>query len=189
MTNHRSTAQLTRAALIAAMYIVLTTVPPFNAISYGAVQFRLGEALVLLPFLMDEAIVGVVAGCLVANMFSPFGLIDLIIGTGVTLVAALLTRQLRRAKRLWLATLPPIILNALIVPVYISALTLPEAASLPPGQGLMASLRFVAAHVSLGVYVPVALSVLAGEAAVVVFIGLPVLALVRRNTRSGKEIS
>jgi uncharacterized membrane protein len=184
-----STAQLTRAALIAAMYIVLTTIPPFNAITYGAVQFRLGEALVLLPFLLDEAVVGVVVGCLVANMFSPFGLIDLVVGTSVTLAAALLTRQLRKTGKLWLAALPPIILNALIVPVYISALTLPEAASLQLGHSLPASLRFVVTHLSLKIYLPVALSVLAGEAAVVVLVGLPVLALVRRNTRSVKEVS
>lgn len=185
--SHHSTSQITRAAFIAAMYIVLTTIPPFNAISYGAVQFRLGEALVLLPFLLDEAVIGVVAGCLVANMFSPFGLIDLVVGTGVTLAAALLTRRLRRTGHLWLAALPPIVLNALIVPAYISVLTLPEAAGLQLGHGLMTSLRFVMTHLSLGVYAPVALSVFAGETAVVILIGMPVLALVRRTTRSIKE--
>jgi len=187
--SHRSTAQLTRAALIAAMYIILTTIPPFNAVSYGAIQFRLGEALVLLPFLMDEAVVGVAVGCLVANMFSPFGLIDLIVGTSVTLAAALLTRELRRTGRLWLAALPPIILNALIVPVYVSALALPTASSLELAQSLAASMRFVATHLTPGVYVPVALTVLAGEAAVVILVGLPVLALVRRNMSSVKEAS
>ena len=98
----RTTAQLSRAALIAALYMVLTLVPPFNALSFGAVQFRLGEALVVLPFLLDEAVPGVVAGCLVANFFSPFGLADVVIGTGVTLAAALLTRSLRRTRRAWL---------------------------------------------------------------------------------------
>jgi len=171
------------------MYIVVTTIPPFNAISYGAIQFRLGEALVLLPFVMDEAVVGVAVGCLIANMFSPFGLIDLIVGTGVTLAAALLTRKLRTAGKLWLAALPPIVLNAVIIPVYVSALTLPEASSLQLGQSLTASIRFVATHVTLGVYIPVALTVLAGEAAVVILVGLPVLALVRRNMNSLKEVS
>ncbi len=184
-----STTRLTRAALIAAMYVVLTMVPPFNSISYGAVQFRLGEALILLPFVLDEAVVGVVTGCLIANMFSPFGLIDLVVGTSVTLAAALLTRQLRKTGQLWLAALPPIILNALIVPIYISALTLPEAANRQATHSLTASLRFVIAHLSLKVYVPVALSVLAGEAAVVILVGLPVLALVRRNTHVIREVS
>ncbi|HWQ21594.1 MAG TPA: QueT transporter family protein, partial [Clostridia bacterium] len=151
MSRH-STAQITRAALIAAMYIVFTMLPPFNAISYGAIQFRLGEALVLLPFLLDEAVVGVVTGCLVANLFSPFGIIDVVIGTGVTTVAALLTRRLRSTGRLWLAALPPIVLNALIVPAYVSTLTLPGAQDLPVAHSLTAGLRFILAHFSWGVY-------------------------------------
>ncbi len=188
--SHRSTIQLTRAALIAAMYIVLTAMPPFNTISYMQVQFRPGEALVLLPFVLDEAVAGIAIGCLIANLFSPFGLIDLVIGTGVTLLAALFTRMLRKTGKPWLAALPPICLNALIVPAYISALTLPEAGTLQLGRNMTASLHFVVTHLSLGIYLPVALSVLAGEAAVVIFVGLPVLALARRViARSLKEVS
>jgi len=186
--NRHSTVQITRAALIAAMYIVFTMVPPFNAISYGVVQFRLGEALVLLPFLLDEAVVGVVVGCLVANLFSPFGLIDVVIGTGVTALAALLTRRLRRTGKLWLAAIPPIVLNALIVSAYVSTLTLPGAENLPLTHSLTASLRFILAHFSWGVYTPVALSILAGEAAVVILLGLPVLVLVSHNIHPVKEV-
>jgi len=140
------------------MYIVVTTIPPFNAISYGAIQFRLGEALVLLPFVMDEAVVGVAVGCLIANMFSPFGLIDLIVGTGVTLAAALLTRKLRTTGKLWLAALPPIVLNALVVGSYLP-LVLPDYG------------------------VPVGLSILyvaLGETVVLVLLGLPVLFTLKR---------
>jgi uncharacterized membrane protein len=186
--NRHSTVQITRAALIAAMYIVFTMVPPFNAISYGVVQFRLGEALVLLPFLFDEAVVGVCVGCLVANLFSPFGLIDVIIGTGVTALAALLTRRLRRTGKLWAAAVPPIVLNALIVSAYVSTLTLPGATGLHLKHSLTAGLRFIVAHFSWGVYVPVALSILAGEAAVVILLGIPLLALVRRTIRPAKEV-
>jgi uncharacterized membrane protein len=186
--NHHGTTRITRAALIAAMYIVFTMVPPFSAISYGAVQFRLGEALVLLPFLLDEAVLGVVVGCLVANMFSPFGLIDVVIGTGVTALAALLTRHLRGTGRLWLAAVPPIVLNALIVPVYVSTLTLPGAQDLPLAHSLAAGLRFILTHFSWGVYVPVAISVLAGEAAVVILLGLPVLVLARHSIQPVEEV-
>jgi len=185
--NRHSTTQITRAALIAAMYIVFTMVPPFNAISYGAVQFRLGEALVLLPFLLDEAVVGVVVGCLVTNLFSPFGLIDVIIGTGVTAVAAVLTRRMRGTGKLWLATVPPIVLNALIVPAYVSTLTLPGARDLPLTHSLTAGLRFILTHFSWGVYAPVVLTILAGEAAVVLLLGIPVLVLVRHNISPAKE--
>ena len=187
--NRHSTVQITRAALIAAMYIVFTMVPPFSAISFGAVQFRLGESLVLLPFLLDEAVIGVAVGCLVTNqLFSPFGLIDVIIGTGVTALAALLTRRLRRTGKLWLAAIPPIVLNALIVPAYVSTLTLPGAENLPLTHSLTAGLRFILAHFSWAVYAPVALSILAGEAAVVILLGFPVLVLVRHNIRPVKEV-
>ncbi|MCX6096887.1 MAG: QueT transporter family protein [Caldiserica bacterium] len=186
--NHHSTVQITRAALIAALYMVFTMVPPFSAISFGAVQFRLGEALVLLPFLLDEAVLGVVVGCLVANLFSPFGLIDVVIGTGVTALAALLTRRLRRTGRLWLAALPPILLNGLVVPAYVATLTLPGAANLPLSHSIRAGLGFILAHFSWGVYLPVALSILAGEAAVVILLGLPVLLLVRHNIHPIKEV-
>jgi len=182
-----STVQTTRAALIAAMYIVFTMLPPFNAISYGAVQFRLGEALVLLPFLLDEAVIGVVVGCLVANLFSPFGLIDVVIGTGVTALAALLTQRLRTTGKPWLAAIPPIALNVLIVPIYVSTLTLPGATDLHLKYSLGGTLRFVLTHFSWKVYVPVALSILAGEAAVVILLGLPVLALVRHAINPAKE--
>ncbi|MCX6063206.1 MAG: QueT transporter family protein [Caldiserica bacterium] len=186
--NHHSTVQITRAALIAALYMVFTMVPPFSAISFGAVQFRLGEALVLLPFLLDEAVLGVVVGCLVANLFSPFGLIDVVIGTSVTALAALLTRRLRSTGRLWLAALPPILLNGLVVPVYVATLTLPGAASLSLSHNLSASLRFILTHFSWGVYLPIALSIIAGEAAVVILLGLPVLVLVRHNIHPIKEV-
>lgn len=183
-----TTPQLTRAALIAAMYIVFTMFPPFNTISYGMVQFRLGEALVLLPFLLDEAVLGIGVGCLVANLFSPFGLIDVVIGTSVTVLAALWSRQLRTTGKPWLAAIPPITLNALIIPIYISTLTLPQAADLHLKLSLGAAVRFALEHFSWNIYLPVALWVLIGEAAVVILLGLPVLALVRHVASPVKEV-
>ncbi|HNW84367.1 MAG TPA: QueT transporter family protein [Candidatus Cryosericum sp.] len=184
----RTTAQLSRAALIAALYMVLTLVPPFNALSFGAVQFRLGEALVLLPFLLDEAVPGVVAGCLVANFFSPFGLADVVIGTGVTLAAALLTRSLRRTRRAWLAAMPPIVLNAAVVPLYVSTLTLPAATADPRATGIGQVLEYIWSHLSWSVYIPVAATILAGESAVVLLLGLPLLGLVRRYVGPSREV-
>jgi len=186
--NDHSTVQITRAALIAALYMVFTMVPPFSAISFGAVQFRLGEALVLLPFLLDEAVLGVVVGCLVANLFSPFGLIDVVIGTSVTALAAVLTRRLRGTGKPWLAALPPILLNGLVVPVYVATLTLPGTAGLSLSHNLTASLHFIVTHFSWGVYLPIALSIIAGEAAVVILLGLPVLVLVRHSIHPNREV-
>ncbi|MDO9099844.1 MAG: QueT transporter family protein [Caldisericota bacterium] len=183
--NRRTTVQLSRAAVIAALYVLLTMTPPFSAISYGPVQFRLGEALVLLPFILDEAVLGIVVGCLVANLFSPFGLIDVICGTAVTGVAALLTRRLRRTRRPWLSVIPPILLNGLVVSLYVAVLSAPQAATLPAGSSLGATLGFIVQHVSWKLYVPVAISVLAGEAVVTIILGLPVLALTSRAVLRG----
>lgn len=103
---------LIRCAAVAALYFCLTVV--LAPISYGVVQFRLSEALTLLPFLYPEATVGLVIGCAFANITSPFGVLDIIVGSVVTGVAGYLTSKI---KNIWLAPLPPIILNALLLPV------------------------------------------------------------------------
>ena len=63
--------RLARAALIAAMYVVLVYV--FQFASFGPLQFRVAEALTLLPILYPEAIGGVFVGVLVANLLGPHG--------------------------------------------------------------------------------------------------------------------
>lgn len=110
---NKTTLRIARSALIAAIYVALTFV--FIPISYGPIQFRLSEALTLLPILMPEAIAGLTIGCLIANILSMFGAFDMIFGTLATFFASILTFILR--KRIVLAGLPPVLLNALIVPV------------------------------------------------------------------------
>ncbi len=73
------------------------------------------------------------------------------------------------------------------MPAYVSTLTLPGAQDLPLTHSLTAGLRFILTHFSWGVYMPVALTILAGEAAVVILLGLPVLVLVRHNIHPVKE--
>lgn len=103
-----------RSALIAALYFVLSIAVP--SISFGTIQFRISEALTLLTVIMPEAIVGLTIGCFFANMFfSPFGIIDMAIGTTVTLIAAILTYVLR--KHIAVSAIPPVLLNALFVPL------------------------------------------------------------------------
>lgn len=105
--------RLTRAAIIAAFYFVISVSIP--TLSFGAIQFRLSEALCVLPALFPEAILGLTVGCFLANFFSPFGLLDVVLGTTATLISALLTCALH--KKLLLSAVPPILLNALIVPL------------------------------------------------------------------------
>ncbi|AEF24932.1 QueT transporter family protein [Streptococcus parauberis] len=72
-------------ALVAALYVVLTITPPLNAISYGMYQFRVSEMMNFLAFYNKKYIIAVTIGCMIANFYS-FGLIDVFIGGGSTLV-------------------------------------------------------------------------------------------------------
>ena len=101
---------LTLAAMVAAAYAALTMAVP--ALSYGQFQFRISEALTVLPFLFPAAAPGLLIGCLVANLLSPYGLVDIICGTAATGIAAFLTL---RMPNKWLAPLPPVLLNGVII--------------------------------------------------------------------------
>ncbi|MGT2960912.1 QueT transporter family protein [Streptococcus caballi] len=74
-----------QVALVAALYVVLTITPPLNAISYGAYQFRVSEMLNFLAFYNRKYIIGLTLGCMIANLYS-FGMIDVLVGGGSTLV-------------------------------------------------------------------------------------------------------
>lgn len=80
-----TTRDLVEIALVAAIYVVLTITPPLNAISYGAYQFRISETLNFLAFFNRKYIISLTLGCMIANFFS-FGLIDVFVGGGSTLV-------------------------------------------------------------------------------------------------------
>lgn len=117
---------LTRGALIAAIYTLMCYL--MAPLSYGAVQIRFSEALTLLPVLCPEAIWGVTLGCFLANMLTG-SLIDMVLGTLTTMVAAFATYWLRniRWKGLPLASaLPPILLNGLVIGVMLTLLYTPE---------------------------------------------------------------
>lgn len=105
-----STRQLTTAAIIAAVYAALTLLLPIP--QYGSIQFRVAEALTVLPFLIPEAIPGLAIGCLLANLIGSPILLDWIFGTLATLLAALWTSKM---KHRWLAPLPPVLCNMVIV--------------------------------------------------------------------------
>ncbi len=101
---------LTTAAVIAALYATLTVALSFS--SYGLIQFRVSEIMTVLPFFTPAAIPGLFIGCIISNFFSPFMITDVIVGSGATLLAAYLTRKMPNK---WLAPLPPVICNAVIV--------------------------------------------------------------------------
>lgn len=99
------------AAVIAAIYATLTLLlAPF---SYGFMQIRVSEALTVLPFFTPAAIPGLFIGCLVSNILSPYGVLDMVLGSGATLIAAA-GSYLLRSKPL-LVPMPPVIANAIII--------------------------------------------------------------------------
>ena len=106
------TKQLTLAALTAAAYAVLSYFGSIFGITYGPIQCRFSEALCVLPFFLPETAWGLGVGCLIANLLSPYGVLDIVVGSAATLLAALLTA---RCQKKWLAPLPPVVLNTLLV--------------------------------------------------------------------------
>ncbi|MCR5273128.1 MAG: QueT transporter family protein [Lachnospiraceae bacterium] len=106
---------LTQAALIAAIYVVLCVV--FQPISYGEIQVRIAEALVVLPIFTPAAIPGIFVGCLLSNFIGGSIIIDVVCGSIASLIGAVGTYLLRNSKHAKVvALLPPIISNTIIVP-------------------------------------------------------------------------
>ena len=114
----KSTLYITQTAVIAALYVALTYASNSLGLAYNAIQFRLSEILTVLPVFVPSAIPGLVIGCIISNLSSPFGVIDIVCGSLATLLAAVCTYWLRsvRIKGLpLLATLPPVIFNGIII--------------------------------------------------------------------------
>ena len=164
MLNGKITSkQLSLSGIIGAIYICITLVLlPF---SFGPVQVRLSEALTLLPLIFPEAIFGLTIGCLISNFFGN-GALDILLGTLSTLIAAILTYQVgKKIKNVPLKIIVggsfPVIINALVVPVTISA-----------------------AVASFEVYIITALQIFLGQAISVYVIGTPIyLALLKLNKK------
>ena len=119
------------SAMIAALYVVLTAFSAVLGLSSGVIQFRVSEALCILPLFVPASIPGLFIGCILANVLVSGGVIwDIIFGSLATLLGALGTYALRNLpkKLLWLAALPPVLSNAIIVPfVLIYAYGVPDA--------------------------------------------------------------
>lgn len=120
-----NTKYLTKASLIAGIYLVLTLIQiPMGELAFGPIQLRISEGLTLLPLVETAAIPGLFVGCLLANLvlapYSPFGLIDIFGGSLVTLIAAYLTSKMSNKV---MGALPPILLNGFIVSIWVSYFT------------------------------------------------------------------
>lgn len=110
-----SIRQIAFCAVIAAVYAALTVVEA--GFGSGQVQVRVAEALCVLPFLMPVSMWGLFAGCIIANLVSGAGMLDVVFGSLATLLAAFITSKI---KIKWLTPLPAVICNTVIVGAVLS---------------------------------------------------------------------
>lgn len=156
MFKKLSTRQLAFCGILAAVYCVVTiATAPF---AYGDVQFRISEALCILPFFAPFTTLGLFVGCLLANIFSTVSTLDIVIGSAATLIACLMTAH---SRNLYLALLPPVVCNGLLVGAMLGWVLTPDA--------------FLKGFLIFGAQVA------AGELAVMAILGLPLALLIRRR--------
>lgn len=113
------TLYVTRGAAVAALYVLLTFISSLFGLDKGVIQFRLSEMLCILPIFLPEAVPGLFIGCIAANLMTSAVIWDVVFGSIATLIGAIgawLFRKLPK-KLIWLATLPTILSNAIIVPL------------------------------------------------------------------------
>ena len=115
LKNRKKIVNVSVAAIIAALYVVLTYLASAIGLASFAVQVRFSEALTILPIFTPAAIPGLFAGCVLANILTGCALWDIVFGSLATLLGALGTYFLKKHKIF--ATLPPIVANTVIVPV------------------------------------------------------------------------
>lgn len=156
------TAGLTQAAVIAAMYAALTLC--LQPISFGGGQLRISEALTLLPVLTPAAVPALAVGCLISNLASPFGIIDIVFGTAATLIAAILSRLTRNVR---IKNLP--VMSA-VFPVIFNGISVGASIAVMNDGGF-----------TLGVFAVNALTVALGEAVVCFALGLPLCRLLQKT--------
>ncbi len=127
----------TVAAMIAALYVLLTYLADLFGLASAPVQLRFSEALTVLPVFTSAAVPGLFAGCLLANLLTGAAFWDVVFGSLATLLGALGTRWLRNTP--YAAVLPPILANTLVVPPVLSVV-----------YGLAESLPYLYVTVFLG---------------------------------------
>lgn len=157
-----NTRTIALSGIVAAVYAVITIVWP---LSYGSVQFRLSEALCVLPAFVPVTGIGLTVGCLVANLFSTVSALDIVIGTIATAIGCVFTT---RCKKVWAMPLPTVISNTVLVGAMLAFVYSPDALL----QGFVVN----AAGVALG------------ELVVLYALGVPLAVYLKRSsvlTRTG----
>lgn len=149
---------IVKLAIVAALYAGLTLALP--GLSFGAIQFRFSEILVLLCFYKRDYSISLILGCFIANIFSPMALMDMIFGTLATAIAVV---PMYSIKNIWLASLLPVVSNGIIIAIEL--------------------------YIAFGEPIPISmLTVAAGELVVVTAIGCPLFKFVLERSKAFMEI-
>lgn len=111
--KNKGALYLTQAALVGAMYFVLTWLSNVFGLASGAIQLRLSEALCVLPYFMPSATPGLFVGCLLSNLSMGSVIWDTVFGSLATLIGAFVASKL---KNKWLVPIPTVVANTVIVP-------------------------------------------------------------------------
>ena len=125
MKERKTTTYLAEAAIIAALYVVLTWLANLAGMASGVIQVRLSEALTILPLFTNAAVPGLAVGCVLANILTGCAPWDVVFGSLATLIGAVGTYLIgryvkKRNLKEWTAPLPPILSNTLIIPWVLS---------------------------------------------------------------------
>ena len=116
-----NTKVIALGGIIAALYVTLTFISSIFGLASGAIQIRISEALCVLPCFAGAAVPGLFVGCFISNLLFGGGVLDAVIGSVITLLAAIATKIIGKyvtsSIRKYLAVLPPILLNAFILPI------------------------------------------------------------------------
>ncbi len=140
-----TTKKLVQGALIGALYAALTLAAAPT--SFGLMQVRVSEALCILPFFTSAAVPGLFIGCLVSNLAGGAVLYDVVFGSLATLLAALLTRWFKkRGFSKWLAPLPAVVVNALIVGALMTLVYLPGEVTYLAGAAYVGAGQAIACY-------------------------------------------
>ncbi len=160
----KTTTRIVTAALIAAVYAVLTYLTAALGLAYGPIQFRISEAMFMLTAFTPYAVPGLTIGCVLANIASPYGLVDILIGALATLIASYISQKTFKTfgeKSLWILPLFPAIANGLLIGLEIALM------SAEP-QAFWAVFALSAAEVAIG------------ELAVCYILGIPFYYLIKK---------
>jgi len=149
---------LTRAALIAGLYVIITYI--LSPISFGPIQFRVSEALTVLPIIYPEAIPALFIGVFLSNIIGGLGMVDILGGSLVTLLAAYGTYYFRDS---FIAYLSPILLNGFLISIYLH---------------LLFAIPYWLTVIQISI----------SEAVVVLFLGYPLIRVLKKRRTSHKQI-